>query len=313
MKISKVKKSFKSISFSNILKYLKKSRLKIAALIMAVVTLSSSFPVYALTSGNKTTIAEKWNNSFSYNISGWTDATGKKHYSMYGSRIALFSIKSTGEPVYCLEPDIKADVSKTGTTTSDFKNTDAWKKLSQNARAIITRASIYGYDGTSATRYGYTATEAHTATQMIIWDAVMGKRTNYASGVKSWVTSCTENTKKCYNAILSAMSKHTNKVSLNKTSVVLKKTGSANAVTITDTNKVLSNFDVKSSNSNIKVTKSGNTLKVYCTAAGVYSGTIILVFPFVGSLSSFAEQAANAPVIITNAMMIANTDFVFFS
>ena len=113
MKISKAKKLLKSITFSNILKCLKKSRMKIAALIMAVITVTASFPAYALSSGSSTTVEEKWNNDISYNISGWTDANGDSHYSMWGERIALFSIKSTGEPVYCLEPDVTAEVQKT--------------------------------------------------------------------------------------------------------------------------------------------------------------------------------------------------------
>ena len=76
MKISKTKKS---ITFSNILKCLKKSRMKIAALIMALLTVTASFPAYALSSGSSTTVEEKWNNDINYNISGWTDDVKQAH------------------------------------------------------------------------------------------------------------------------------------------------------------------------------------------------------------------------------------------
>ena len=192
MKISKAKKTLKSISFSNILKCLKKNRMKIAALIMAVITVTASFPAYGLSSGNSTTVNEEWNNDIEYNISGWNDANGDHHNSMWGKRIALFSIKSTGEPVYCLEPDVTADVSKTATTISNFEGTAAWKKLSATAKIIVIRASIYGYDGTSATRYGYSAVVAQTATQIIIWDTLCITYKSYIVQ-NVYFTKCTNN------------------------------------------------------------------------------------------------------------------------
>lgn len=159
---------------------------------------------------------------------------------------------------------------------------------------LITRASIYGYRNYT---YGYSVEQAHTATNMIMWDVILGQRTGYGHGTCSWVTSCPSTIENCYNKILDAMSTHTNRPSINNTIVTLKGTGESNAVTLTDTNGVLSNFNITSGNSNIKFSQSGNKLKIWCTANGNYSGAVNMVKKNTDISSSLALIGANQTVL----------------
>ena len=246
------------------IKLLPKRSKKAAALLLSMLILTSAFPAYALNMGDKASIERTWVSGVEY------DFNNHGHY--YG-QLSVLKIKATGEPVYCLEPWESVNLSASATAVN-IMGTAAWNSLSLSQQNIVTRASIYGYDGSSASTYGYSALEARAATQMIIWDAVLGQRTGYAHGTCAWITACTANVRNCYNAILDAMSTHANAPKFNQTSITLKGTGESNAVTITDSNGILSKFDVSSNNSNIKVSKNGNNLKIWCSANGNYSGTV---------------------------------------
>ncbi len=115
---------------------------------------------------------------------------------------------------------------------------------------------------------------------MIIWEAEIGARTNYSQTVTSFARNAMQNFSNgeaCYKAILAKMADHRTRPSYSSSSVTLTGTGESNAVTITDNNNVLDQFQiVSSSNSNIKASISGNKLKVWCTSAGNYSGKINL-------------------------------------
>lgn len=275
--ISKIRAAIRLIGlhffkwFSEFFKDLQKRSKKIAALLLVLFTLVPNVQSFALSIGNSATIERTWVSGVEYNTGNWTDASGNTHYSHYG-QFAIYKVKATGEPLYCLQPDISVNLSATA-TAKDFTQTDAWRNISTSAQKIVTQASIYGYPNYT---YGYSAEEAQTATAMILWDAAMGKRTDYSHGIKSWVTSCPSDIVNCYNRILDAMSSHSTTPSIRNTTVTLKGTGESNAVTLTDTNGILSNFNISSGNSNIKFSQSGNNLKIWCTANGNYSGAITL-------------------------------------
>ena len=251
-KSQKSKKSIKSISFSEILKFLKKSRLKIAALIFALLTLGSTMTsavptLAALTVGNTYTIESKHLNAY-YSTGNWTTANNKTHNN--SGQVALYNLKSTGEPLYCIQ--IYESTDGTSATTKSVDSTDLWnKELTPIAQAIITRTSIYGYDGTSANAYGYSATNAQLATQVIMWEAETGARTNYNTGCTSWAKSIFNNypdALKCYNKILDAMRTHAQIPTFSSKTVTLKNTGSSSSgyveITNTNSNCKLSDFNI---------------------------------------------------------------------
>lgn len=250
--------------FFEFISFLSKRSKRAISLLLSLLILTSAFPAYALNMGDKATIERTWVSGVEY------DFNNHGHY--YG-QLSVLNIKATGEPVYCLEPWESVNLSASATAVV-FEDTAAWRNLTDSARNLITLASIYGYDGSSASTYGYSALEARAATQMIIWDAVLGQRTGYAHGTCAWITACTANVRNCYNAILDAMSTHSSTPSFRNTTVTLKGTGENNAVTVTDSNGVLNKFNISSNNNNIKVSKSGNNLKIWCSASGNYDGRI---------------------------------------
>ncbi len=211
-----------------------------------------------------------------YSTGNWTTADGHTHNNT--GQVA-FMTKSDGTPVYCIQ--VYEETTGSTGTTQDIKQTDVWKnELTDAARTIILRASIYGYDGTTASCNGYSKQTAYLATQLIIWEAEIGARTNYSQTVTSFARNAMQNFSNgeaCYKAILAKMADHQEKPSYSSSSVTLTGTGESNAVTITDNNNVLNQFQVvSSSNSNIKASISGNKLKVWCTSAGNYNGLITL-------------------------------------
>lgn len=126
-------KTFKE-NFS-IKRLFKNQKKRILAFVLALLTFGSTMtnviPAFALTSGDSTTISQEWYSDVEYSISGWTDANGDRHYSRSG-QLALYKEKSTGKPVYCIEPDVSADVSKTASTTGNFEILQLGKKFRVN-------------------------------------------------------------------------------------------------------------------------------------------------------------------------------------
>lgn len=262
---------------------------KLLAVFMAVlVSLTGTIPAYALTAGNSYSFTTEYLDLY-YDTGTWETANGHTHND-YG-QVALRKLTSTGEPLYCLQ--IYNGVDASAATAEDIKATNLWKnELSVMAQNGITLVSIYGYPNF---RYGASAKDAQLATQVLIWEFETGARTNFNSGCNSWASNLLYNTstKDCYNSILEACRNHAVTPSFSNTTVKLKGVGSAYAVTLTDKNGVLENFSVSSSNSKIKVQKSGNNLKVWATASGNLSATITCQKDATCINSAFALTGAN--------------------
>lgn len=197
-----------------------------------------------------------------------------------------------GEIVYCIE--FGKDMGETGQeeTITDIVDVPAWQKMNTSQRNGITRATIYGYPNFN---YGVSNEAAQVATQFVVWEYSQGYRTSadgnnptaglngtsskienaieaagfdvrrqyYSSGVVPYDDVMT-----AYKGILNGIKTHRTVPSFNSGTLELKWNNSNNRyeAKVTDTNGVLSNFALKSSNSNLKFSKSGNTLTVYSTA-----------------------------------------------
>lgn len=273
-----------------------KQRRSIAALLLALLMLLSSFPIQAfaaLTEGNKYSYTEKYLEAY-YSTGNWQTADGHTHNN-YG-QVALRNLKSTGEPLYCIQ--IYEGCTGADATASAIKNTSVWKnELTPVAQSGITKVSIYGYDGSSSSTYGYHWSDAQLATQVLLWEFEMGKRGQFGYTDPSYfaeeIFENYPNARKCYQEIIKACANHQNKPNLNPTKVTLKGTGSANAVTITDSNNVINNFNVKASDSRIKASISGNKLTVYATGEGTLNGGLIFTKKNTDINSAFALTGAN--------------------
>ena len=97
----------------------------------------------------------------------------------------------------------------------------------------------------------------------------------------------------CYKKILEACSGHQNRPSFSNQTVTLKGTGSNNSVTLTDSNNVLNNFNVKSDNNRIHTSVNGNQLTVYATGEGSLNGRLIFTKKNTDINSAFALIGAN--------------------
>ena len=268
---------------------MKKKISRILAVLLSILTLLSSFPASALTAGNSYSFEKTYLNAY-YETGTWQTADGDYHDN-YG-QVAQYNLKSTGEPIYCIQ--IYNGVEGSAATARTIKDTNLWRnELSAIAQMIITRVSIWGYPNYS---YGYSKTNAQLATQVLIWEAETGARTNYNTGCSSWAKSIFNNypdALKCYNEILKACQSHLNVPSFSSTTVTLKGTGESNAVTITDSNGVLSQFERTSTDSNITINSSGNNLKIWATGVTKYSGQVILSKKKTYTDTAFALTGAN--------------------
>lgn len=273
----------------------KKKISKLIAVLLSVITLlvQTTPALAALVEGNKYSYTETYLDAY-YSTGNWQTADGHTHNNH--GQVALRNLKSTGEPLYCVQ--IYEGCTGADATATAIKNTSVWKnELTPVAQAGITRVSIYGYDGSSASTYGYSWSDAQLATQVLLWEFEMGKRGQFTDFDPSYfaegIFANYPNAKACYKKIIEACAKHQNKPNLNPTKVTLKGTGSANAVTITDSNNVISNFNVKASNSRIHVSINGNKLTVYATGEGSLNGGLIFTKKNTDINSAFALTGAN--------------------
>lgn len=207
-----------------------------------------------------------------------------------------------GEIVYCIE--FGKDMGETGQeeTITDIVDVPAWQKMNTSQRNGITRATIYGYPNFN---YGVSNEAAQVATQFVVWEYSQGYRTSadgnnptaglngtsskienaieaagfdvrqqyYKSGVVPYDDVMT-----AYKGILNGIKTHRTVPSFNSDTLELKwnESNDRYEAKVTDCNGVLANFALTSSNSNLKFSKSGNTLTVYSTAVINSAATVTM-------------------------------------
>ncbi len=207
-----------------------------------------------------------------------------------------------GEIVYCIE--FGKDMGETGQeeTIYDIEDVPAWQDMNSTQQRGITYATIYGYPNFN---YGVSNEAAQVATQFVVWEYSQGYRTSadgndptaglngtsskienaieaagfdvrqqyYKSGVVPYDDVMT-----AYKGILNGIKTHRTVPSFRNDTLELTWNNSNNRyeAKVTDSNGVLSSFAVTSSNSNLKFSKSGNTLTVYSTAVINSAATVTM-------------------------------------
>lgn len=277
-------------------KVMKRKLSIITAVFLSILMLFESFPALALTEGNSYSYKEQYLDMY-YDTGRWETANGDVHDN-YG-QIALRNLTSTGEPIYCIQ--IYEGCDGSAATAENIMYTDLWNnELNGSSKTIITRVSIYGYPNYT---YGYSSVEAQLATQILLWEAEIHARTNFTDGVTSFaknINATTSSAKRtlsaaleCYLEILEACQNHSNRPDFGTTTVELKGAGESNAAILTDKNGTLSNFKVSSNNSSIKVSQSGNTLKIWSTTTGDITAALTFTKLNTDINSAFALTGAN--------------------
>lgn len=207
-----------------------------------------------------------------------------------------------GEVVYCIE--FGKDMGETGQQESiyDIEDVPAWQNMNSTQQRGITYATIYGYPNFN---YGVSNEAAQVATQFVVWEYSQGYRTSadgsnptaglngtsskienaieaagfdvrqqyYQSGVVPYDDVMT-----AYKGILNGIKTHRTVPSFRNNTLELTWNNSNNRyeAKVTDSNGVLSNFVVSSSNSNLKFSKFGNKLTVYSTAVINSTATVTM-------------------------------------
>lgn len=207
-----------------------------------------------------------------------------------------------GEVVYCIE--FGKDMGETGQeeTIYDIEDVPAWQDMNSTQQRGITYATIYGYPNFN---YGVSNEAAQVATQFIVWEYSQGYRTSAdgnnptagLNGTSSKIESAIEmagfdvrrqyyssgvvpydDVMTAYKGILNGIKNHRVIPSFDSDTLELKWNNSNNRyeAKVTDSNGVLANFAVSSSNSNLRFSKSGNTLTVYSTAVINSAATVTM-------------------------------------
>ncbi len=203
-------------------------------------------------------------------------------------------IKINGSRAYCIEPGEPLTISSSLTqTTAEGK----WLSLSYNQREAVNATLCFGMEGNYSAIKGNSTIntdQCTLATNVIIWEIVKGQRNATApyalkSGKSGYINvycagGKNPNIRLAYSRITSAMSKFQTRPSFTKgasardiPTYTLKATYNEatnkwtyGSLTLTDNNKVLSNFKSLAGtydvgNATVKATISGNTLKLTCS------------------------------------------------
>ena len=255
---------------------------KAAAFVMAAVTVLSMLPAAtAFAAGDIGTISfsmtyDSGGNAMRYNssanIGGYTaGGTGKYKYRM----------SVDGETAFCIQPGVPL---KTGNTLRRASS-DAWNALSDSQRKAVGLALLYGYQGN---RHNLTGSddEKWLATQTLVWEFVTGCRESNGSYHQTSNTIyslhfgsnyANDGARAAYDQIVSLMANHNTIPSFmsggeNDITRELAYKDGKYSLTLNDSNGVLSDFSFSSSDANVSVTRSGNTLTI--SSARAIGGTV---------------------------------------
>ena len=179
-------------------------------------------------------------------------------------------IYADGEPAFCIQPGVSLHTGNTLRANAS----DTWNALSGSQRDAVNLALLYGSQGSMGSLPG-SEDEKVVATQMVIWEIVTGCRDANApynqTDSKFYNSICANGANggvsAAYSQIVAGMQEHgtiPSFASTDRNAVVkeLSWDGDKYVVKLTDTNGVLSKYNFTSSNSNVSVSASGNTLTI---------------------------------------------------
>lgn len=194
-----------------------------------------------------------------------------------------YKIMGDGEEAYCIQPGVSLHTGNQLTANAS----DTWDALNSNQQNALKLVLTYGRPGNSKNLSG-TAGEQYVATQAIVWEIVKGyrnstgsyKRVNDGFYNSFFAGGKNSGTLKVYKEIEAAMAAYSTVPSFmsgsksNAESYQLDWDGSNYTVTLTDSNKCLSNYSFTSSDSSVKVSVSGNKLTITSSKQVVDAVTI---------------------------------------
>lgn len=181
---------------------------------------------------------------------------------------ALCKIFANKKEAYCIQPGVDLH---SGNQLTESGST-VWKKLGTAKQKSINLALLYGKGGNAKNLSG-TADQKWVATQLIIWEFVAGCRKTsdtYACTDSKFIDGMCSGgknpgVKTVYNQISNGLKGHltvpsfANRLKSKASTHAMKVSSGKYTLTLTDSNKVLSNFSFKKTDG-VSVSKSGNKL-----------------------------------------------------
>lgn len=243
-----------------------------AAILLVVITLFSTIfavPVSAAT----VSITFDYCYDTAGNIITFKQTVTDDGYTVGTTGEELCRIYADGKDAYCIEPGHSLYA---GDTLDDASST-AWKSLTEGQRTAVNLAILYGKGGNSK-NLGGTDGQQWVATQIVVWEIVTGCRKTTGSfdctNTKFINAICKDSSnpgvRTIYNKISNALAAHTTVPSFTKVTKnsapthEMKCSNGKYTLTLTDSNKILSKFNFKSTG-NVAVSQSGNTLTLSTT------------------------------------------------
>ena len=250
---------------------------------------------------NKVTVSEiSTNIKWARTVSFIEPVTGEMLTYYQGQTRHQLRVDGTNKVAYCIQPGLFLHELSTGKPVSlDEDRSKAWDTLPDDVKKSLKYPLFFGYpndgypnENTDLVGSEYkltgTAAEKEVATQLIIWELVCGYRkpfsskdpnsfelidTRFADGM--FGTSRDQNTGVLanYNKIVAATIRFLKTPSFSEKSATkaptytMKWENGAYRITLTDTNGVLNNYAMQSSDPDVKFSQSGNKLTVTTTKA----------------------------------------------
>ena len=252
---------------------------KLLAAALSLLMLVGLLPVSAFAAGSSVTVTF----AYLYQSDGsqimYQDTFVGTHATNGGAGHPAVQIYADGEEAYCIEP---GEHLLTGDVLTENAS-EAWNSLGYTKQEAIKMALAFGKPGNAGGLIG-SGDAKHLATQMIVWEFVCGYRdaASYAlldnciynafckNGANAEVAAS-------YNAIAQAIRNWDVTPSFaNGRTYEMSYENGKYVVSLNDSNDVLGSFSVMSSDSNVKISKAGNTLTLTCDSYLDAEPTIIV-------------------------------------
>lgn len=244
--------------------------------------------------GNDAVHGSAWGHSALRFKNGWTKQASETKFCTH----ALNGYE--GQAVYCIEPGVDQKSGDSLTSKDDYY----WEFFPRNdmlssrqIQAFVARIMTYGYQGNISLKWvsqnssGANSLGYYMATQLLIWEVVVGERDSAfnhvsAGGYDEVLDQIRSNNPirsqimSNYYSIESKIKKHVSVPSFMKsdidssTTVELEWDGSSYSARLVDSNGVINNFNYYSSDPSVKLTVSGNSLIISTDTAPAGTVTI---------------------------------------
>lgn len=281
---------------------IKKLFKRAAAFVMAAVTVLSALPAttaFAAT-GDVGTISFTRTYDSDGNIMHYNSSAVINGYTAGGTGSIKYRMYVDGSNAFCLQPGVPL---KTGNTLVESAS-ETWNALSASQQKAVGLALLYGYQGNRDNLTG-SDDEKWLATQTLVWEFVTGCRSASAPYEQTSSTIYSlhfgsnypnEGARAAYEQIVSMLNRHKTVPSfMNSGSRELEYKDGRYTLTLTDTNGVLSEYDISVSKRSVSVEKSGNTLTL--SSAEAFTGFVRVT-----------ANRNNIPIVSDSAKLIAYGD-----